>query len=630
MKRFLFTIILAATVQIGWSQCTANFVMSLDTAYVGDTVSIFNTSTSTNNGVFVWSHNGSGWGNSSYTFDTTTIVNVIYNSPGTYYVCLDMYDSTWSCSDSICYSIEVIGSGSNLNANVASTNTNCGGCNGSATVTASGGTTPYTYLWSNASTTASISGLCVGTYTVTVTDNNAQTTTNTVVISGSGSSLVDVELGPDVYACVQDSIVLDATTTNAVSYYWSTGSNTPVITPPTPVGTWTYYVTVTDSNGCIDTDSINLNISNGGASVTMSSTDESCASCCNGTVTATVTGNSGYTYTWSNSAGNVTSQTGLCPGTYTITVEDTLTGCTSTGTASVQAYTTSCYTLSGMVDQGEYAKVYLIQEDTGYLTAIDSTTTDSLGMYTFSNVCNGTYYLKAALLPTHTFYSTVIPTYYDSAALWINATAVIVNNASNYTLDINMIVGVNLGGAGFVGGLVSQGANRGEGDPVVGAYVAAFNENGTLAAFTQTDANGNYSLDNLAMGTYEVYVDYLNKTPYPHQFTLSEETPESPNRDFEITGSVIKPIEPTGINGIGDNKVSVYPNPTSGLITINSGDAELDNIRVLNLIGEQVMNVNAASNASIIELNLGALPSGSYIIEMNGEGFKTHESIIVK
>jgi len=45
-------------------------------------------------------------------------------------------------------------------------------CSGTASVSASGGTPPYTYLWSSGQTTSSISNLCPGTYTATVTDGN--------------------------------------------------------------------------------------------------------------------------------------------------------------------------------------------------------------------------------------------------------------------------------------------------------------------------------------------------------------------------------------------------------------------------------------------------------------------------
>jgi len=67
---------------------------------------------------------------------------------------------------------------------IGNCNTNCNpppilSCDGKATVTASGGTPPYTYLWDNpqSSTTPAVTGLCKGSHCVTVTDaNNIQKT----------------------------------------------------------------------------------------------------------------------------------------------------------------------------------------------------------------------------------------------------------------------------------------------------------------------------------------------------------------------------------------------------------------------------------------------------------------------
>lgn len=51
-----------------------------------------------------------------------------------------------------------------------------GGNNGSITLTVSGGTTPYSYSWSNGASSQNVSGLTTGTYTVTITDANGCTT----------------------------------------------------------------------------------------------------------------------------------------------------------------------------------------------------------------------------------------------------------------------------------------------------------------------------------------------------------------------------------------------------------------------------------------------------------------------
>src|SRR3569832_1097408 len=62
----------------------------------------------------------------------------------------------------------------------------CNGlCDGSATSTAGGGTAPYTYVWNTtpAQTTASVSGLCAGGYTVSISDAYGCTTTSTTLIN---------------------------------------------------------------------------------------------------------------------------------------------------------------------------------------------------------------------------------------------------------------------------------------------------------------------------------------------------------------------------------------------------------------------------------------------------------------
>ena len=76
-----------------------------------------------------------------------------------------------------------------LNANVTGVDeTSAPANNGSATSAPTGGTAPYSYLWSTGATTATINNLNSGTYTVTVTDANGCTKTGSVVISVSGAN----------------------------------------------------------------------------------------------------------------------------------------------------------------------------------------------------------------------------------------------------------------------------------------------------------------------------------------------------------------------------------------------------------------------------------------------------------
>ncbi|MFN0189173.1 MAG: T9SS type A sorting domain-containing protein, partial [Bacteroidia bacterium] len=67
-------------------------------------------------------------------------------------------------------------------------NANCGLNDGAAYLSINGGTAPYTILWSNGSTTANISGLAPGNYTVTVTDANGCTFSSSTSVGTNGGS----------------------------------------------------------------------------------------------------------------------------------------------------------------------------------------------------------------------------------------------------------------------------------------------------------------------------------------------------------------------------------------------------------------------------------------------------------
>ena len=204
-----------------------------------------------------------------------------------------------------------------------------GGSDGVANVTASGGTSPYGYIWDNGSTDEQLNGVPAGTYSVTVTDDNNCTSVSSVVISepatGVSVSVTSVA-DPDCEGTTTGSITASAAGgVGPYMYLWSDGQ-----TGATASGlsAGTYVVTATDANGCTASVSQLLVDPTGITATIVSSTNLSCFGDMDGSATVEGSGGSGtYTYSWSNGQTTATA-TGLVAGQYTVTVTDTgVSGC---------------------------------------------------------------------------------------------------------------------------------------------------------------------------------------------------------------------------------------------------------------------------------------------------------------
>lgn len=208
-------------------------------------------------------------------------------------------------------------------------NASCfGSANGQISAMVTGGTLPYVYSWSpNGDTSDTISGLSAGIYTLTVTDSNGCTALDSVNVNQPEPITITFTINN--VSCFGGSngqaIALVIGGTSPYKYIWSQSNNTS--DTASGLGAGTYTLIVNDSNGCMDTSTVNIS-QPVGLSVTFSVTNASCFGNANGQVIATVNGGvTPYNYNWLPGGETSDTATGLSAGTYTLTVTDS-NGCT--------------------------------------------------------------------------------------------------------------------------------------------------------------------------------------------------------------------------------------------------------------------------------------------------------------
>lgn len=240
--------------------------------------------------------------------------NIAYNTPGTYNAILYVIGGGCSQFDSAFVSITVK---PNPTINIAGNTSICKGS--STTLTASGGST---YLWSSGLGTGAVKTVAPDTTTTyIVSGTGANGCDNTTQIQVVVNPLPSVDLGGDVTICAGNSTTLIAT--GATTYAWNNGLGTGATKTVSPTVPTQYIVTGTDANGCVNKDTIMVNV-NTSLNVSAGSNVSICAG---QSTTLTATGASSYT--WDNGLGSGAVKIVSPTGTTTYNVTGTSGGCSS-------------------------------------------------------------------------------------------------------------------------------------------------------------------------------------------------------------------------------------------------------------------------------------------------------------
>jgi hypothetical protein len=212
-----------------------------------------------------------------------------------------------------------------VSGSIVKTDISCiGQTNGTATLTPSGGITPYTYSWTGGVTTQNRTGLATGTYNVTITDINGCTGTTSTTLTNPSAMSVSVTSSTNILCHGNSTGAINITAaggTAPLTFAWSNGATTEDLTN-LAIGTYTVTVTANGNIGCTVTTSSTLTQPAAALTINETINHISCNNYNDGNITLSPSGGTGTkTYAWTGGS-TTSSRTSLSAGTYSYTVTD--------------------------------------------------------------------------------------------------------------------------------------------------------------------------------------------------------------------------------------------------------------------------------------------------------------------
>jgi len=398
------------------------------------------------------------------------------------------------------------------------TNIDCyGNGSGSVNLNTSGGTAPYSYMWSNGATTENLQGIVAGTYQYTITDSQQCLVNGSIEVTQPANALVATNQVTNVDCHGQTSGAIDLTVsggTEPYTYNWSNGQTTQNISG---LITGNYSLTITDANNC----SVHLATTVSAPSTALDLTylvqDVLCFEDSSGSINALASGGTQpYTYAWSNGSTN-SNINNLTDGQYTLTITDA-NGCTKSLPVSV-SQPTSFIQLTMLTNS-----IMCNGHDDGW---IDLSVVGGMGNYSYQWSNGGTLQDPQNLVPGN---YTVLVTDQNGCSATNSTTITEPSTAINVNATTQ-----NVTCSGLQNGTIDLTIQGG-----TGSYTYKWSNNAT-----------SQNLNGLASGTYSVTVTDANGCSQQYTTTITEPsnpiTASSNTTDADclagITGSISIEVE---------------------------------------------------------------------------------------
>jgi len=502
-----------------------------------------------------------------------------------------------------------------LTATTSQTNISCNGDNnGSATVTVSGGNEPYTYSWApRGGTDATATGLTADAYTCTITDATGSKITKSFTITQpSALSVTKSQTNVTCHGDNNGSATVNVSGgTPSYSYSWLPSGGTSASATGLAAGDYTCIIK--DANNCSKSVDVTITQPDTLIVAISSVTNVTENGGNNGSATVSVSGGTPpYSYSWSPSGGTLASATGLTAGNYICLVKDanecvvsqavnilspafSFTSSAASVNFNIKSTGTSCLidwgdgnsatqtisdeqTVSSATAYaaGKIVKVYgegisQLNISAQALTALDITGLSALT----SLKCSDNSLTLSTLPKPNSAWSEYV--YAPQNKLAFSPVGSVVNLSAQLTA------------------VDASGATQ-------NTVYAWYKEDGTpLVAGTDYTTTGNGIFDFTTRLNYNAYCVMTNAA-FPG-FTATNA--------FRTISNV-----PTDVHSLQADNLTLYPNPTQGVIYITTLDGKIPEVKVFNLQGMLLSQINDN------KVDLSSFAKGVYLIDVNGKKTK--------
>jgi surface protein len=516
--------------------------------------------------------------------------------------------------DSIVFAIIV---NENPQANLQSQNETCSASNGSIILSnISGGSGNYMYLWNNGSADTQINQLSAGNYSVEIFDLNTSCTVvyNRTIVN-LASPVINATSTQATCGNSTGSATVNIVSGNApYSIVWSDGQTN---AQATNLFANTYTVTVSDTNLCETSATVNIGNSNGPSIDSTFQFAAACASNCNGMAGVIVSGGfPPYTYEWNTSPVRTTPTiSNVCAGNYTVVVKDmnqcAVSSSINIGVAGSNPNINGVITRPGgqLITNGDVrVELYRVSNQPGVYPTLEAQTLSNSGLFSLLNFDIGDFIVLARpVVSSSPNLENTLRTYFNFTNRWDTAT--VLNATCNYTTNFNITLlprQFSNGNASINGQVfsVTGGNKRSRAVSVPDADIHIDREPSNIAVGnTTSDANGNYEINNLEPGTYRVTVDIPGLPMINSHFvTVTATGVDYSDRDFFVDslGGIdidsIPPVSSKLKNGAYSDW-EVYPNPFKDNLNIkvyNHQEQEVE-LEIIDILGKQVKSIYTGS-----------------------------------